>query len=339
MQATGGARLDARGQPVAANLQFNAQEMALRIPGFEAVANTDLSYTWQPGKGYLNGQIRVLEGAYTEDVDLTRRLTTRRKARSGSAAILANPFVKDTALRVQLALPDQFFVRNNVVRGELRGDVLVLGTPSNPALVGRIEARDTEVTFKDRIYVLDAGTVDFIDPNNLVPYVNLSARSTIQAVDVRVQANGTPDKLRLELTSTPAMSQTDILTLIATGKTGKELGESGTGGLATASNFLLDQVAGGVARGITDQGVVDVVKVKPGSVDPASPGGASFTVGKRINEKLTITYTQDITAPAGQTPGRIMIFDYLLTDAIVLKLEQDLGGGFNASARYRLPIR
>ncbi|MEB3285767.1 MAG: translocation/assembly module TamB domain-containing protein [Candidatus Sericytochromatia bacterium] len=339
MQATGGARLDEDSRPVAANLQFNAQEMALRIPGFEAVANADLAYLWEPSKSSLDGQIRVLEGAYTENIDLARKLTTRKRVRSSSSAMLANPSIRDTLLRVQLALPEQFFVRNNVVQGELRGDVLVLGTPANPALVGRVETRDTEVTFQDRIYVLDAGTIDFIDPHRLVPYLNLSARAAIQGIDVRVLANGTPDKLRLELNSTPAMSQTDILTLIATGKTGKELGETGGGGLATASNFLLDQVAGGVARGITEQGVVDMVKVKPGSVDPASPGGASFTVGKRINEKLTVTYTQDITAPAGQTPGRIMIFDYLLTDAIVLKLEQDLGGGFNASARYRLPIR
>jgi hypothetical protein len=336
LAAAGGARLDAAGALAGINLKLDAQEVALRVPGLEAVTNADLTWAWAPGDGRLDGQVRILEGLYSEDVALTPG-ASRGKARPSAA--LQSPFVRDTALRVQALLADGFRVRNNVLRGELGGDVLVLGTAADPILVGRGEALDAVISFQDREFRALEATVDFIDPRVLTPYLHLTANGKIEGVEVTVRANGTPDKLRLELSSTPAMSQTDILTLIATGKTGKELGEAASGGLATASNMLLDRVAGGVARGITEQGVVDVLKVKPGSVDPASPGGASFTVGKRINEQLTITYTQDITAAPGRPQGRVMIFDYLLTDAVVLKLEQDLGGGFNASARYRLPVR
>jgi hypothetical protein len=52
-----------------------------------------------------------------------------------------------------------------------------------------------------------------------------------------------------------------------------------------------------------------------------------------------VTYTQDLLVAPGQTPGRVLLFDYLLTDQVVLKLEQRLGGGFNASARYRFSLR
>ncbi|MEB3329411.1 MAG: translocation/assembly module TamB domain-containing protein [Candidatus Sericytochromatia bacterium] len=336
LAAAGGARLGAGGALAGVTLKVDAQEVALRLPGLEAVTNADLTWAWAPGDGRLDGQVRILEGLYSQDVALTPG-ASRRKARPSLA--LQSPFVRDTALRVQALLADGFRVRNNVLRGELRGDVLVLGTAAEPILVGRGEALDAIISFQDREFRALEATVDFIDPRVLTPYLHLTANGQIEGVEVTVRANGTPDKLRLELSSTPAMSQTDILTLIATGKTGKELGEAASGGLATASNMLLDRVAGGVARGITEQGVVDVLKVKPGSVDPASPGGASFTVGKRINEQLTVTYTQDITAAPGRPQGRVMIFDYLLTDAVVLKLEQDLGGGFNASARYRIPVR
>ncbi|MEB3195716.1 MAG: translocation/assembly module TamB domain-containing protein [Candidatus Sericytochromatia bacterium] len=339
LEAVGGAQLDGRGVPKRVSLQCSAREIGVRAPGLEALANADLTYVGAAGKGKLDGQIKILEGAYTRDVALTPSLGTLRAPRGSAAELLANPWIAQTALRLQLSIPDRFVVRNNIARGELRGDVLVLGTPGQPVAVGRVEARDAQFTFQERAYEVETATVDFIDPHQLVPYLNLAAKSTIQGVDVRLQATGTPQKLKLDLSSTPMMSQTDILTLIATGQTQGALNEGGGAGLTTASNFLLDQVAAGVARSITEQGVVDVLKVKPGSVDPAGPGGASFTVGKRINEKLTVTYTQDISAPAGKTPGRVMIFDYLLTDVIVLKLEQDLGGSFNASARYRLPIR
>lgn len=344
IQAFGGATLGADFVPKAVNLQVDAREIAIRAPGMEVVANADLGFTGRPGGGRLDGQVKILEGEYTRDVDLTGGIAARRAGGGRSAAgrvdALQNPLVRDLGLRVQVLVPDQFHVRNNVAQAELRGDLLVLGTPGRPAVVGRAEAVDGKVTFQDRTYVLEEATVDFIDPARLTPYMHVVASSSIQGVDVRVQANGTPEQLKLDLSSMPAMSQTDVLALIATGQTPDQLREGGGGGLSTASNLLLNQVAGGVARGITDRGVVDVLRIKPGGTDPSQPGGGSFTVGKRLNEKLTITYTQDIAAPAGKTPGRVMIFDYLLTDTVVLKMEQDLaGGGFNAAARYRIPIR
>lgn len=343
IRAQGGATLDDGFQPVAVNMQVDAQEVAVRGPGYEVTANADLSFIGRPGGGRLDGQIRVLEGEYTEDVDLTGGIAARRNSGRGAQAsggsTFDHPLLRDLAMRVQVLIPDQFKIANNIATAEIRGDLVVLGRPSRPSIVGRVEALDGKITFQDRVYALEEATIDFTNPAKLTPYMHVVATSSIQAVDVRVQANGTPEKLKLDLTSTPAMPQTDVLALIATGQTPDQLRDGGGGGFATASNLLLNQVTGGVARGITDGGVVDVLNIKPGSTDPASPGGGSFTVGKRLNEKLTITYTQDIAAPPGRTPGRVMIFDYLLTEAVILKMEQDLSGGFNASARYRIPIR
>jgi autotransporter translocation and assembly factor TamB len=341
ISAFGGATLGADFMPTNVSLQVDAKEIAIRAPGVELVANADLGFTGRPGGGRLDGQVKVLEGEYTQDVDLTGGIAARRGGapKRGGASALQNPLLRDLGLRVQVLVPDQFYVRNNLAQAELRGDLVVLGTPARPVIVGRAEALDGKVTFQDRTYTLEETTIDFIDPAKITPYVHVVASSNIQGVDVRVQANGTPEQLKLDLSSMPAMSQTDVLALIATGQTPEQLREGGGGGLATASNLLMNQVAGGVARGITDRGVVDVLRIKPGSADPNQPGGGSLTVGKRLNEKLTITYTQDIAAAPGRTPGRIMVFDYLLTDSIVLKMEQDLGGGFNAAARYRIPIR
>ncbi len=344
IQAFGGATIGEDFMPTNVNLQVDAREIAIRAPGMEIVANADLGFTGRPGGGRLDGQVKILEGEYTRDVDLTGGIAARRAAgvrpAAGRVDALENPLLRDLGLRVQVLVPDQFHIKNNVARAEVRGDLLVLGTAAKPVVVGRAEAIDGQVTFQDRTYVLEEATVDFIDPARLTPYMHLVASSSIQGVDVRVQANGTPEQLKLDLSSMPAMSQTDVLALIATGQTPEQLREGGGGGLATASNLLLNQVAGGVARGITDRGVVDVLRIKPGSSDPSQQnGGGSFTVGKRLNEKLTITYTQDIASTPGRTPGRVMVFDYLLTNTVVLKMEQDLGGGFNASARYRIPIR
>jgi translocation and assembly module TamB len=341
VQAFGGATLGKDFMPTQVNLQVNAREVEVRTPDVRVLANADLSFSGTPNFSRLDGQVRVLEGRYTQNIDLTGRLASRA-GRSGSAApgsIGAMPFLKNLALRVQTVIPDQFMIKNNLAEGELRGDLVVLGTATRPVIVGRAEALSGRVTFQDRVYTLEEASVDFVDPHKIVPYAHVIATTSAQGYDIRVQANGTPDSLQLDLTSTPFLPQSDVLTLLATGQTPAQLQAGGGEGIATAGNFLLGQVAKGVERGVTGQGVVDVLKIQPGSVNPAQPGGGSFTVGKRLSDKLMVTYTQDIAVAPGETPGRVVIFDYLLTDEVVLKLEQNLGGGFNGSARYRFTVR
>ena len=70
--------------------------------------------------------------------------------------------------------------------------------------------------------------------------------------------------------------------------------------------------------------------------------GPALTVGKRINESLTLSYSQDLTAAQGAKntgAGSILVFDYLLVEGVVVRLEQRLDGGFNATARYRVTFR
>lgn len=341
VQAFGGATLGPDFQPTQISLQMSAKEVELRLPEARVLANADLSFTGTPDASRLDGQVRVLEGRYTQNIDLTGRLAARG-GRAGGAApaeIGAMPFLKNLGLRVQVVVPDQFVVKNNLAEAELRGDLVVLGNLMRPVLVGRAEALSGKVTFQDQTYTLEEASVDFIDPHKLVPYAHVIATTSAQGYDIRVQANGTPDALQLDLTSTPFLPQSDVLTLLATGQTPAQLQQAGGEGIATAGNFLLGQVAKGVERGVTGQGVVDVLRIQPGSVNPAEPGGGSFTVGKRLSDRLMVTYTQDITVAPGETPGRVVIFDYLVTDEIVLKLEQNLGGGFNGSARYRFTVR
>jgi translocation and assembly module TamB len=311
------------------------------VPDVNVLLNADLALSGTPDASRLDGQVRVLQGKVTRDVDLTGGLLAGPKGGRGAPSKLGEiPFVKNMALRTQVLVPDQFFIDNNLAKGELRGDLLVLGTAARPVVVGRAEAVSGQVYFQDHTYTLEEASVDFIDPHKLTPYMHVIATTQIQGFDVRVNVNGTPDQFKLDLSSTPFLPDQDILTLIATGQTPAQLtGGKGETGVATAGNFLLNRITKGVEKGVTEQGVVDVLRIQPGSTDPTQNTGGSFTVGKRLSEQLMVTYTQDLLVAPGQTPGRLIIFDYLLTDQVALKLEQRLGGGFNASARYRFTTR
>jgi autotransporter translocation and assembly factor TamB len=343
VQAFGGASLGADLKPTYVNLEVTAREIEARVPDVNVLLNADLAFSGTPDASRLDGQVRVLQGKITRDVDLTGGLlaSAGKGGRAAPSKLGSIPFLKNLELRTQVLVPDQFFIDDNLAKGELRGDLLVLGTIARPVVVGRAEAVSGQVFFQDHTYSLEEASVDFIDPHKLTPYMHVVATTQIQGFDVRVNVNGTPDQFKLDLASTPYLPDQDILTLIATGQTPAQL-TSGAGGgntVATAGNFLLNRITKGVEQGVTEQGVVDVLRIQPGSTDPTKQSGGSFTVGKRLSEKLMVTYTQDLLVAPGQTPGRLLIFDYLLTDQVALKLEQRLGGGFNASARYRFTMR
>ncbi|MDB5099593.1 MAG: hypothetical protein JWM80_4014 [Cyanobacteria bacterium RYN_339] len=342
ISASGGAMLGKDFMPTSATLQMTGREVAVSIPDGSVTMNADLAFSGTPDASRLDGQVRVLEGKYTKDIPLTGGLGGRAGARSSGPDLSKIPFVKGMELAVQVSAPDQVTVKNNLADMELKADLAILGTPARPTVLGRAEAiAGGKISFQDRIYVVQEGTVDFIDRNVIKPYIHLVATTSVQGIDVDLAANGTPEQLKLDLKSTPYLPQSDVLTLLATGQTPAQLAQgTGSGSGAALSNLLVTQVAKGVERGVSDQGAVDVLRIQPGSAQNATDSTGSLTVGKRINDKLMITYTQDLSAAPGKTPGRLVIFDYTLTDALVLKMQQDLSGqGFNASARYRIPVR
>jgi translocation and assembly module TamB len=341
VSAYGGAVLGQDFMPTSANLQFTGRDLALRTPDGSATVNADLAFSGTPDASRLDGQVRVLEAKYTKDIPLTGGLGSRHAARGG-LDLGKLPFVKNLALAVQVTAPDQVVVRNNLADLELKADLAVLGTPLRPAVLGRAEAvSGGKITFQDRTYVIQEGTVDFIDRTQIKPYMHVLATTTVQTYNVDLAANGTPDQLKLDLKSSPSLPQSDVLTLLATGQTPTELAQgTGGGGGAALSSLLVGQVAKGVERGVSSQGAVDVLRIQPGSATSANDSAGSLTVGKRINDKLMITYSQALSTSPGKSAGSQVTFDYTLTDNMVLKLQQDLSGqGFSASARYRIPVR
>lgn len=338
--ANGAATLGPDFMPESASLQLRGQEVAFRQKDLNVLANADLTFSGTPESARLDGQVQVIDGKFSQYVSLPD--LARPAAQRGRSTDLSRvPFLKNLALRLQVLVPGQFRVDNNLARADVRGDVLVLGTALRPGLVGRAEALNGRFYFQDHTYALDEASVDFTDPTRIAPYLHTVASTRIQGVDVRLQANGTPEALKVELSSSdPKLTQQDLLVLVATG----QLPDAGGGASGfDAGNFVLGQLASGVGRNFVERGVVDTVRIQ--QRDDAATGqaaGPALTVGKRINESLTLSYSQDLTMAQGAQSagaGSLLVFDYLLTEGVVVRLEQRLDGGFNATARYRVTFR
>src|SRR5450756_1336773 len=162
------------------------------------------------------------------------------------------------------------------------------------------------------------GTADFSNPTKLEPFLNLEGETLIrvpgQTYIVNVQLVGTIDRLDTQLTADPPLSRIEILSLLFGGDTARaeardaELRtlqrEESQRSLATSR---LQQAAVGVAtapitRAVEQAFGLDTVQLTPNvSIDAyqrINPT-ARLTVGKRISNKVYLTFSRSLTTPAG----------------------------------------
>ena len=198
--------------------------------------------TWE--HTLLAGRIDVARMLYDRDIALLDFLPSLNRA---LAEAPRPPAAQRVDLDLHMVAPGELYVQNNVAQIEARADLHITGTVDRPVLDGRIEALDGQVTFRDRVFELEGATVDFRPDLGLTAALNISAESTIDTPDatyiVGVRVTGTTADPRVTLSSDdPGLTQTDLATLIAVGKTTAQMREGGSGvsfGLQQSTKQLL----------------------------------------------------------------------------------------------------
>ena len=69
---------------------------------------------------------------------------------------------------------------------------------------------------------LERGDITFANPVAIVPQLNLQASSHVRNYDLNVTVTGTPDRLNINYRSEPPLPKSDIIALLALGRTSQE---------------------------------------------------------------------------------------------------------------------
>lgn len=238
----------------------------------------------------LRGDIDVEHALYQRDVAITDLLPWLTRELAAPPAAGSPPSV--VVLDLHIRAPDSLFVENNFARAELGADLRVVGTLDAPGLTGVIEVLSGDVTVNKRVFTVTGGSVDFRDPTRINPVLNLSAETQILTREglylVTATVSGTADNPRVQLGSDdPSLTQNDILSLVATGRTAREAARDSTGfSPASALAFV-------PTRGFQDflSGTVglDMFELDTGRVEDTGPVLPRVTIGKQLTEDLRVT--------------------------------------------------
>lgn len=309
------------------------------LPSLEAELSGrgGLEGTWERLRLY--GEIDVARMLYDRDVELLDFLPKLNQA----LAAPRPPSARRVDLDLHLVAPGELYVENNVARIEARADLRITGTAERPLLDGRIEALDGTVTFRDRIFEIQGGTVDFRPDLGLTAALNITAESTIDTPDatytVDVRVTGTTRVPRVTMTSDdPSLSTTDVATLITVGKTTAQLREGGGAGFSIydALAAVPGQLSGQLQQ--TTKQLLPVDRISFESTYSRTTGTfePQLKLGKDLTDELSVALGQTF----GVESRSSVEADYRLTPRVFIPLTWESQtstqeGAFGAGVKVR----
>ncbi|MNL06346.1 hypothetical protein D3C87_1269790 [compost metagenome] len=224
-------------------------------------------------------------------------------------------------LDLQIILGRNIIVKNSLIDGAVVGNIQVKGPPDNPLLFGRITTeKKSQLIFKDKIFDIQTGVIDFKDPNEINPDLYLSANARINEYDVNVLAQGASKNLVIRLTSVPPLSEQDIVSLIALGMTSTSMDQN------ALSRSQAEQTGAEIGGAVLAKPIDKVFE---------KTLGLNFQVSNQYDStrnisvpKVTLSrrVTEKIKASASRAVGDSQAYD--------VKLEYQLNNNLNAVGSY-----
>jgi translocation and assembly module TamB len=177
---------------------------------------------------------------------------------------------------------------------------------------------------------LQSGTIDFVNPYQTQPVVNVSVNTTIQEYNIMMHFDGPVERLHTNYASNPALPPSDIINLLAFGKTTEASAANPTPpGSLGAESLIASQVSGQVTSRLEK-----VAGISQLSIDPVLGGneqnpGARVTIQQRVTSNLFVTFATDVTS----TQNAVIKFEYHVTPKVSLSATRDQNGGFGFDTR------
>ncbi|HKM46820.1 MAG TPA: translocation/assembly module TamB domain-containing protein, partial [Terriglobales bacterium] len=308
----------------------SAHDVRLRYPpGVSSTANADLRLTGTTDSAVLSGDVVVTKLAVTPGFDFAAYV---ERSRQGVAVTQTNSLQSRLKLDVHVVTTPELQMQTAIARLSGNADLRVRGTADRPAILGRVEVLEGEISFNGTKYRLERGDVTFANPAKTQPIIDLTATTRVRDYDITVQLRGdasAPNGLKPTWQSEPQLPEADVIALLALGRTREEsasANSSGSFGLGgEASNLLINQALNSTVNSRL-QHLFGASRVK---IDPQGLAsetnvvrGPQVTVEQQVANNLTLTYSTNVSVSNQQ----IIQVEYNLTRNISIVALRDQNG-------------
>ena len=326
--------------PTDVDLSINARALPVEVPDtLSVLLNTGIDIQGHHGIAAAKGELVVLEGLYYKDVkiNLLKLATERQRSVAAGQEPLKIPYFDTVNLDIDIGHRQAFQVENNMAELEISPDLHVGGTLAQPIVSGRAQVKEGTVTFQRKTFEVTRGVIDFVNPYKTEAEIDIASQAQIRTWTITLTIKGPPDNLDLKLSSVPSETDSDILSLILFGKTGRELNNGEGGSKLSTGQIMTELIASTFGEDIKKNTGLDILQVEEtnGSENDET-SGVTVTVGKHLSERMTVKYA--IESKDGEIVQRA-ISEYKLLENILVSGFQDSKGVYGSELVFRIEFR
>lgn len=291
---------------LALRIEAEAKEVRVRYPeGVSTVANANLRLVGTSERSTLSGTITVQRSAFTLHTDLGRMLES--VAAPVQTPAVQTGLVGNMQFDVEIVTaPDVHFETSLAQSLQADANLRLRGTLSNPALLGRVNINQGDLNFFGTKYTINDGSISFFNPVKIEPVLDVSLETRARGVDVTINVTGPLNKLNVSYRSDPPLQFSDLVALLATGRTpdnptlaANNPGTSQSWQEMGASALLGQAIANPLAGRLQRFFGVSKIKIDPLLTGVAGNAQARLTIEQNITPDITFTYITNVASTTG----------------------------------------
>ena len=278
------------------DLQMRAQSVLVaRNDTLTARADGDVKITGPFAAATVSGNVALTNTRFLKNIDLIPiglpgRPAPQPPAERSEFFSLPGPPFRDWKFDVAIKTKDPVLIRGNLATGEATTDLKLTGTGLKPGLKGVVNMEGVEATLPFSRLDVSRGSLTFNPNDSTNPTIDLHGTSVIRDYTVRVYVYGTLLSPQAIFTSEPPLPQEEIISLIATGATRREL-STGNVLAGRAAMLLVQQLYRKIAKKgePTDSNTVfNRLDLDLGTIDPRT-GQQQATARFKLSDQLVLT--------------------------------------------------
>ncbi len=338
---TGGGQLTLGGylayqHGIYADLNVSGKNIRIRYPtGVSSLADTSLRLQGTQQNLALTGSVLITRFTVSQDLDIATLA-----AQADAPPTIVPPDAPSNHVRLDVRIQSSPQLNFQNAYAKLAGDVdlRLRGTLAAPSLLGRISITEGSAMLAGTRYTLQRGEITFSNPIRIQPLLDLNATARVEDYDITLGLHGTPDKLSITYRSDPPLPESDVVALLAVGRTQSEQG------LYTAqqqsANSTTDVLLGGALNATMSSRVQKLfgagsVKVDPSYLGALGNSTTRITVEEQLSRYVTLTYATNVDTSAEQ----LIEAEIAINRHISVVVQRDESGVFSMvlknTRRYR----
>jgi len=341
---TGGGTMDLKGDVTNYNRQLNfnltaiGKDVRLRYPpGVSSTATAELHWVGNRSASLVSGDVMVTKLAVTPGFDFGSYL---ERSRQSAAITPANSPLYNLKLDVGVRTAPELQMKTAVARLSGDADLRLRGSVARPSVLGRADILEGDATFNGIKFRLERGDITFANPVAIEPQLNLEATTHVRNYDLDVTVTGTPDRLAVNYRSEPPLPKSDIIALLALGRTSEEseqLQQQSGQGLFTdeATDLIINQAINStVSSRMQKLFGVSRIKIDPqGLTTETNPTarGPQVTIEQQFANNISLTYSTNVS----QSSQQIIQGEYYVNRSISVVGTRDQNGVVSFDIRVR----